>query len=70
MENNHSFSMYMGHGGSNFGLWAGANAYKNKSFDYRGHVTSYDYAAPINEQGSATDKFYNFRNLSKIHATW
>lgn len=70
MENNHSFSMYMAHGGSNFGLWAGANSYKNKSFDYRGHVTSYDYAAPINEQGSATDKFYSFRNLSKEHASW
>jgi beta-galactosidase len=48
MTYNHSFSMYMAHGGSNFGLWAGANAFQNKSFDYGAHVTSYDYDAPIN----------------------
>ena len=27
MENNHSFSMYMAHGGSNFALTAGANGF-------------------------------------------
>jgi hypothetical protein len=27
MSNNHSYSMYMVHGGSNFGLTAGANAF-------------------------------------------
>lgn len=29
IRNNHSFSMYMVHGGTNFGLTAGANAFKN-----------------------------------------
>lgn len=57
---NHSFSMYMVHGGSNFGLTAGANA-KNKGGDYFGHITSYDYDAPIDEQGSPNQKFTNFR---------
>jgi len=57
---NHSFSMYMAHGGSNFGLTAGANA-KNKGGDYYGHITSYDYDAPIDEQGSTNLKFTNFR---------
>jgi hypothetical protein len=28
MSHNHSYSMYMVHGGSNFGLTAGANGYK------------------------------------------
>jgi hypothetical protein len=28
MSNNHSYSMYMVHGGSNFGLTAGANGYR------------------------------------------
>ena len=28
MNNNHSYSMYMAHGGTNFGLTAGANAFK------------------------------------------
>jgi len=41
----------MVHGGSNFALTAGANSYDDV-FDYRGHVTSYDYEAPIDEQGS------------------
>jgi beta-galactosidase len=48
--------MYMVHGGTNFGLTAGANAFndKDKAYDYKGHITSYDYDAPINEQGAAT----------------
>ena len=43
MKYNHSYSMYMVHGGTNFGLTAGANAFNEKDYDYRGHVTSYDY---------------------------
>jgi beta-galactosidase len=43
--------MYMVHGGSNFGLTAGANA-DSGAGDYKGHITSYDYDAPIDEQGS------------------
>lgn len=37
----------MVHGGSNFGLTAGANS-QGKG-NYMGHITSYDYDAPINE---------------------
>ena len=51
VQGNHSFSMYVVHGGTNFGLTAGANQGEGKS-DYTGHITSYDYDAPINEQGS------------------
>ncbi len=40
--------MYMVHGGSNFGLTTGANAFINKDYDYKGIITSYDYDAPIN----------------------
>lgn len=63
MDNNHSYSMYMVHGGTNFGLTAGANAFRGQKYDYRGHVTSYDYDSPINEQGSATSKFDVLRDL-------
>ena len=70
MSNNHSFSMYMAHGGSNFGLWAGANGVDNKTFDYGAHITSYDYDAPINEQGSPNSKYHLFRELAQKHATW
>lgn len=47
LSNNISFSLYMIHGGTNFGLTAGANEFFNKS-DYMAHITSYDYDAPIN----------------------
>lgn len=62
--------MYMVHGGTNFGLTAGANAFVGEEFNYRGHVTSYDYDAPINEQGSKTAKFEGLRNLIKPYAKW
>ncbi len=62
--------MYMAHGGSNFGLWAGANGVDNKPFDYGAHITSYDYDAPINEQGSPNQKYHLFRELAQKHATW
>jgi len=58
----------MVHGGSNFGLTAGANA-QGKG-NYMGHITSYDYDAPINEQGSANDKFYAIRDLVKSYVTY
>lgn len=61
--------MYMVHGGSNFGLTAGANSNSGKS-DYTAHITSYDYDAPINEQGSPNEKYYKFRELAKNYITW
>ncbi len=70
MSKNHSFSMYMAHGGSNFALTAGANGFENKTFDYGAHITSYDYDAPINEQGSPNEKFMIFRSLAKQYASW
>ena len=45
---NGSVSMYMGHGGSNFGFWSGANG---GGASYQPHITSYDYDAPISEGG-------------------
>ncbi|MDO4158825.1 MAG: beta-galactosidase [Prevotellaceae bacterium] len=53
-----SFSLYMAHGGTSFGHWAGAN-----SPGFAPDVTSYDYDAPINEYGQATPKYYELRNL-------
>ncbi|MBQ2297762.1 MAG: beta-galactosidase, partial [Bacteroidaceae bacterium] len=51
-----SFSLYMTHGGTSFGHWAGAN-----SPGFAPDVTSYDYDAPINEYGKATEKYYLLR---------
>jgi beta-galactosidase len=58
LDKNISFSLYMAHGGTSFGHWAGAN--------FPGYVpdcTSYDYDAPINEHGDVTPKFFEVRNL-------
>ena len=51
-----SFSLYMTHGGTSFGRWAGAN-----SPGIAPDVTSYDYDAPIGEYGQATPKYYLLR---------
>jgi len=61
MDNKKSFNFYVIHGGTNFGYWAGANAFSPT--EYQPDVTSYDYDAPINEIGQATPKYITLRNL-------
>lgn len=51
-----SFSLYMTHGGTNWGHWAGAN-----SPGFAPDVTSYDYDAPISESGQPTPKYWDLR---------
>lgn len=51
-----SFSLYMTHGGTNWGHWAGAN-----SPGFSPDVTSYDYDAPISESGQTTPKYWELR---------
>ena len=53
-----SFSLYMTHGGTSFGHWAGAN-----SPGFAPDVTSYDYDAPINEYGQTTPKYFELRKM-------
>jgi beta-galactosidase len=60
MDKRISFSLYMAHGGTSFGQWAGANAPA-----YAPTTSSYDYNAPIDEAGNPTDKFYAIRDLLK-----
>lgn len=60
MDRRVSFSLYMAHGGTSFGQWGGANA-----GPYSAMVSSYDYNAPIGEQGTTTDKFFAVRDLLK-----
>lgn len=60
MDRKISFSLYMAHGGTSFGQWAGANAPA-----YAPTTSSYDYNAPIDEAGNPTDKFYAIRDLLK-----
>ncbi|MBP3252322.1 MAG: beta-galactosidase [Prevotella sp.] len=58
-----SFSLYMTHGGTSFGHWAGAN-----SPGFAPDVTSYDYDAPINEQGLTTPKYYELREMMQKYS--
>ena len=52
-----SFSIYMAHGGTSFGLWAGADR------PFKPDTSCYDYDAPISEAGWVTDKFMRSRSL-------
>jgi beta-galactosidase len=57
-----SFNLYVIHGGTNFGFTAGANT-DPATGEYQPDITSYDYAAPISEQGAATPKYLRYRAL-------
>lgn len=59
-----SVSIYMAHGGTNFGLWAGANEHEGR---LQPTVTSYDSDAPIAEDGTLTAKFYAIRDVLGVH---
>lgn len=61
LETGRSLNFYVIHGGTNFGFTAGANS-KNPT-NFLPDVTSYDYDAPINEQGQATEKYYALRKI-------
>ena len=58
-----SFSLYMTHGGTSFGHWAGAN-----SPGFAPDVTSYDYDAPINEYGQVTPKYWELRQMMQKYS--
>ncbi len=58
-------SLYMAHGGTNFGLWAGANRVDG---ELRPTITSYDSDAPIAEDGTLTDKFHAMRTVLGANA--
>ncbi|MGW7452738.1 glycoside hydrolase family 35 protein [Streptomyces sp. NPDC054787] len=60
-----SVNLYMAHGGTNFGFWAGANHTGSHPGDpgYQPTVTSYDYDAPIGEAGELTPKFHALREV-------
>nr|WP_244512852.1 beta-galactosidase [Prevotella sp. ne3005] len=63
LSKNISFSLYMTHGGTSFGHWAGAN-----SPGFAPDVTSYDYDAPINEYGGTTEKFFRLRKMMQKYS--
>jgi beta-galactosidase len=60
LSHGYSVSLYMFHGGTDWGFMNGANA-SGKSFEPQ--TTSYDYAAPLDEAGNPTPNYYALRDL-------
>lgn len=58
-----SVNIYMFHGGTNFGFTNGAN---DKGI-YEPTITSYDYDAPLAEDGHPTAKYFAFRDVIAKH---
>ncbi len=55
-----SVNFYMFHGGTNFGFMSGANL---ELTGYHSDVTSYDYAAPLDECGDPASRFAAYREV-------
>lgn len=65
LQQGYSVSMYMFHGGTSFGWMNGANS---NGTNYEPDTTSYDYDAPVAEDGEPRAKFNLFRDII-AHAT-
>lgn len=63
LEKGEHFNIYMFHGGTNFGFMNGAN-YKN---GIQPTVTSYDYGAPLTENGEYTELYGLLQNEISKH---
>ena len=61
MEGRRSFCFFVAHGGTSFGFTAGAN--DGGEGGYEPDLTSYDYGAPIDEQGRPTKAYYDYRKI-------
>ena len=59
-------NVYVAHGGTSFGFSAGSNL----GGTFQACPTSYDYDAPIAENGRLTEKFFAMRNATLPVATW
>ena len=67
-----SFSLYMFHGGTNFGFFNGANNFFETASNrgkqtYYADVTSYDYGAPLTEWGEITPKYLAVKREMEAH---
>lgn len=57
-----SINLFMFHGGTNFGFTTGTSG--RKDYDLP-QITSYDYGAPLDEQGNPTDKYFAIQQVVK-----
>lgn len=64
MRDGVSFNIFVLHGGTNFGLTAGANTNPDGS-KFEPDLTSYDYGSPIGENGNLTKEYFEYRDIIK-----
>lgn len=64
MQDGVSFNLFVLHGGTSFGLTAGANTTPDGSH-FQPDLTSYDYGSPIGENGNLTREYFEYRNIIK-----
>ncbi|HTV83579.1 MAG TPA: glycoside hydrolase family 35 protein [Acidobacteriaceae bacterium] len=65
LSHGYSVSLYMFHGGTDWGFLNGANV---DGKEYEPQTTSYDYSAPLDEAGDPTQAYYALRNLFRQYA--
>jgi len=65
LSHGYSVSLYMFHGGTDWGFLNGANADGKK---YEPQTTSYDYSAPLDEGGDPTPAYFALRKLFREYA--
>ena len=68
LKNKKSFNFYVVHGGTNFGFTAGANS--SSPIQYQPVITSYDFDAPIDDQGKPTPKYFMLRRLIQQYVNY
>ncbi len=62
MRDGVSFNLFVYHGGTNFGLTAGANSNENGEA-FQPDLTSYDYGSPVGENGNLTKEYFEYRDI-------
>ncbi|MBI3990592.1 MAG: beta-galactosidase [Candidatus Omnitrophica bacterium] len=61
LKNGGMYVYYMFHGGTNFGFWGGRTGPDEDIF----MTTSYDFEAPLSEEGLPTEKYYAAREFNR-----
>lgn len=64
MRDGVSFNLFVYHGGTSFGLTAGANSNADGS-EFLPDLTSYDYGSPVGENGNLTQEYFEYRDIIK-----
>lgn len=64
MKDGVSFNLFVLHGGTSFGITAGANTNPDGT-NFQPDLTSYDYGSPIGENGNLTKEYFEYRDIIK-----